>query len=95
MHRLNASERCIRTFKNNLLVGLSSTDDQFPLHLWEWLILSEMLTLNMLIPLRQNPKMSAHMALKGAFDYNKTPLAPPGTKVVVHKKKKTRVLGSP
>ena len=25
------------------------------------------------------------MALEGAFEYNKTPLAPPGTKVVIHK----------
>ena len=28
--------------------------------------------------------MSAYMALEGAFNYNKTPLAPPGTKVMIH-----------
>ena len=39
----------------------------------------------MLRPSRRNPKMSAYMALEGAFDYNKTTLAPPGTKVVIHK----------
>ena len=32
------------------------------------------------------------MALKGAFDYNKTPLAPPGTKVVIHENPDKRVL---
>ena len=35
---------------------------------------------------RLNPKMSAYTALEGAFDYNKTPLTPPCTKVVIHKK---------
>ena len=30
--------------------------------------------------------MSAYMELEGVFDYNKTPLAPPGTKVVIHEK---------
>ena len=35
---------------------------------------------------RRNPKMSAYMASEGAFDYKKTPLAPPGTKVVIHEK---------
>ena len=43
-----------------------------------------MITLHMLIQLRRNPKISAHLALEGVFDYNKTPLAPTGTKVVVH-----------
>ena len=38
----------------------------------------------MLRPSHRNPKMSAYMALEGAFYYNKTPLAPPGTKVVIH-----------
>ena len=32
------------------------------------------------------------MALEGAFDYNKTPLAPPGTKVVIHEKPDKRAL---
>ena len=33
-----------------------------------------------------NPKISAYMALERAFDYKKTTLAPPGTKVVIHEK---------
>jgi hypothetical protein len=35
---------------------------------------------------RFNPKLSAHTALHSVFDYNKTPLAPLGTKVVIHEK---------
>ena len=34
--------------------------------------------------------MSAYMALEGAFDYNKTPLAPPGTKLVIHENPEKR-----
>jgi hypothetical protein len=32
-HRTNAAERAIRTFKNHLIAGLCSLDDDFPIHL--------------------------------------------------------------
>ena len=35
-------------------------------------------------PSCMNPKLSAEATLKGAFDNNKTPLAPHGTKILVH-----------
>ena len=84
MHRRNAAERCIRTFKNNFVSRLSSTDDQSPLHLWDRLLPQATITLNMLRPSRRILKVSIYMALEGVFDYNKTPLAPPGMKVVIH-----------
>ena len=33
-----------------------------------------------------NPKLSAEEALEGDFYFNNTPLAPPGTKVVINEK---------
>eukprot|EP00957_Ditylum_brightwellii_P101893 7766170-Ditylum_brightwellii.AAC.1 len=36
--------------------------------------------------IKSQSKLSAHTYLFGNFDFNATPLAPPGTKVVVHKK---------
>jgi hypothetical protein len=33
-----------------------------------------------------NPKLSAWEQLFGVFDYNATPLGPPGTRVLVHDK---------
>ena len=33
-----------------------------------------------------NPKLSAQVALYGNVDFNKTPLAPPGTKEVIQEK---------
>ena len=84
MHRLNAAEQCILNFNNHFVSGLSRTDDRFPLLLWDRLPPQATITLNMLRSSLRNPKFSAYMALEGAFDYNKTPLAPPGTKFVIH-----------
>jgi hypothetical protein len=44
------------------------------------------MTLNMCRPSRINPKLSAYQQVWGNFDFNKTPLAPPGCKVVVHER---------
>ena len=48
MHRRNAAERAIRTWKNRFIAGLCSTDCQLPMHLWCRLIPQAILTLNML-----------------------------------------------
>jgi hypothetical protein len=40
----------------------------------------------MLRPSRRHPQISAYAILEGMFDFNKTPLAPPGTKIVTHEK---------
>ena len=44
------------------------------------------MTLNMLLCSRINPKMSAYTQLFGLFDYNRTPIAPFGTKAFVHER---------
>jgi hypothetical protein len=42
------------------------------------------ITLNLLRSSRRQPKLSAYACLYGAFDFNQSPLALPGTRVVVH-----------
>ena len=52
-----------------------------------------MATLNLLHPSRMNPRITAEEMLNLTFDYKNTPVAPPGTNMVVHrqpKNKKTR-----
>eukprot|EP00978_Attheya_sp_CCMP212_P039740 scaffold209632_cov37-Attheya_sp.AAC.1 len=49
-----------------------------------------MVTLNLLRGSRINPKLSAYAQVHGAFDFNRTPLAPPGTRVLVHEKPDVR-----
>ena len=85
-HRRNAAERAIRTFKNHFIAGLASADPNFPLQLWDRFIQQSYITLNLLRGSRMNPKLSAYAQIEGEFDYNRTPLAPPGIRVVVHEK---------
>jgi hypothetical protein len=47
IHRRNSSERAISSWKNHFIAGLSSTDKQFPMHLWCRLIPQCTLTLNL------------------------------------------------
>jgi hypothetical protein len=44
------------------------------------------MTLNLLRHSRINPQLSAYTQLHGTFNFNKTPLAPPGTRVIIHEK---------
>jgi len=59
MHRRNAAERAIRTFKNHFIAILCSTDPEFPLRLWDRLLSQALTTLNLLRGSRINPKLSA------------------------------------
>jgi hypothetical protein len=86
IHRRNAAEHAIRTWKNHFIAGLCSTDTEFPQHLWDRLTDQAQTTLNILCPSQHNPHISAYAALKGTFDFNRTPMTPPGTKVLTHKK---------
>ena len=90
VHRCNASERAIRTWKDHFLSGISSVHSQFPMYLWDRLIPQANITLNLLRKSRIHPTLSAYEELEGKFNYNKTPLFPPGCKVLVHEKPVTR-----
>ena len=83
-HRRNAAERGIRTYKNHLLAGLATCDPDFPIDEWDRILFQCELTLNLLRTSRVNPKLSAWAYIFGVFDFNKSPLAPPGSKVVFH-----------
>ena len=86
IYQRNASKCAIRTFKNHFIAGLASTDPNFPLSNWCRLLPQAELTLNLLRASRLNPKLSAYAQLEGTFDFTCTPLAPPGTRVVIREK---------
>ena len=90
MHRRNAAERAIRTFKNHFLSGLATCDPNFPISKWDWLIRQTTITLNLLQSSRVNPKLSAYSYVFGNFNFNRTPLEAPGTRTIIHKKSNTR-----
>jgi hypothetical protein len=95
VHRRNAAERVIRTFKNHFIAGLCSTNRDFPLNLWDKLLPQCLITFSLLRRSRINPQLSAQAHMHGAFDFNRTPLAPPCTKVLIHEKPNIRQIWAP
>jgi hypothetical protein len=83
-HRRNSAERAIRSFKDHLIAGLCSTAKSFPMHLWDRLLPHAVITLNMLRTSRINPKLSAATHIYGQYDFNRAPMAPPGTRIIAH-----------
>jgi hypothetical protein len=95
IHRRNNAERAIQTFKNHFISGLCAFDLNCPLKMWDRLLPQAKITLNLLSKSRINPRMSAFAQLNGHFDFNRTPLAPPGTRVIVHEKPDQRASWDP
>jgi hypothetical protein len=83
-HIRNSAERAIRSFKDHLIAGLCSTDKSFPMHLWDRILPQAVITLNMLRTSRINPKLSAATHIFGQYDFNRAPMAPPGTRIIAH-----------
>ena len=83
LHQSLISEKEIQTLKAHLIEGLSSCDPNSPIHLWYRLIRQSDLTLNLLRPACMNPFLSADVYLNGDFDFNRTPLALPGIRVIM------------
>ena len=94
-HRVNAAERAIATFKEHFIAALATVDSLCPLQLWDEFLPQVELTLNLLRFSRRNPAISANQEVYGAFDFNKTPLAPLGTKALVFDGPSTRASWAP
>ena len=84
LYRRNSAERAIQTFKNHFIAGLASVNKNFPVRLWCRLLRHCLLTLNLLRPSIINSKVSTYAQLHSAFNFNRTLLAPPGTKIIIH-----------
>jgi hypothetical protein len=54
------------------------------MHLWDRLLPQAVITLNMLRTTRINPKLSAATHIFGQYDFNRAPMAPPGTRIIAH-----------
>ena len=68
--------------KAHFKAALAGADPNFPLSEWDRLLPQTNITLNLLRSARTNPRLSACTFIFGEFNFNATPLAPPGTKVV-------------
>ena len=90
MHRRNIAERMIRTFKAHLISILYGVDPQFPIRHWDKLLVQAELTVNLLRTSKLDPTKSAWEFLNGPFNYDATPMGPPGCRVIAHAKGATR-----
>ena len=86
IHRRNAIELSIQTFKEHFIAGIFSTDPKYPAQEWYYLLPQANMTLNLLQTSRTSPKISSYIAIFGMHDFNRRPLAPPSTKLIVHEK---------
>ena len=85
-HHRNTAERAIRTFKNHFIAGLCTAHKNFPLNKWDSLLPQAVITLNLLRTSCINPKIFAHTLLNGLYNFNATPMTPPGSRILLHKK---------
>jgi hypothetical protein len=54
------------------------------MHLWDILLPQAVMALNMLKTARINPKLLAATHIFGQYDFNRAPMAPPGTRIIAH-----------
>ena len=90
MHRSNADERAICTFKAHFLSILEGFTPAFPRNLWDLLLPQTELTLNLLRQGTLDPSRSAWSYFHGSFNYDATPIGPLGCDIIAHKKTGTR-----
>ena len=83
-HRANNAEREIQTFKNHFISGLCRVDKYIYLQLWGRLLQQATISLSLIRQSRTLPHISAYTHISGEFNFNRTPLAPPGTRVVMN-----------
>eukprot|EP00804_Cyclotella_cryptica_P015403 CCRYP_008023-RA/>CCRYP_008023-RA protein AED:0.29 eAED:0.29 QI:0/-1/0/1/-1/1/1/0/379 len=89
VHRHNAAEQRIHTFKDHFLAILAGTAPSFPADRWDLLIPHAELTLNLLRASHCNPTLSAWEDLFGPFNFDATPLGPAGCRILIHSKATT------
>eukprot|EP00804_Cyclotella_cryptica_P011209 CCRYP_007737-RB/>CCRYP_007737-RB protein AED:0.21 eAED:0.17 QI:0/-1/0/1/-1/1/1/0/1078 len=90
MHRRNAAERAIQTFKGHCIATLAGVSNDFPINQWDRLLPQMIATLAILRPSNVAPNISSYAYHHGQFDFNRTPLAPMGCAVQFHNKPNKR-----
>ena len=94
-HRAYNAEIVIQTFKKHFIAGLCSIEKCFHLQLWYRLLQQATISLNLFRQSRTFPHISAYTHIFGEFDFNRTPLSPPGTIVVIHNRSNGRASWAP
>ena len=94
-HIANNVERLIQTFKNHFIAGLYSIYKYFNLQLWYRLLQQAIIIINLLRQPGTLPQLSAYTRIFREFNFNRTPLDPPGTRVIFHNRPNNRTPWAP
>ena len=94
-HRAKNVRSAIIVFKKNFIAGLCSVEKDLHIQLWDRLLQQAKISLNLLRQSRTLPHISAYTHIFGEFDFNLTPSAPPGTRVVMHIRPNDRASWAP
>ena len=95
MHRRNAAERAVRTFKNYFIASQCTVDPLFHFYLWDCLLFQVTMTLNILRRSLLNPELSAYEQVDGIQNFERSPLAPLGCEVKIHENPHKRLTYAP
>ena len=82
-HQANTAERMINTVKHHFIAGMAGTYENYPIREWDRGVAQSQITLNMLLPCRINPKLSADAFLEGQHNYNAVPFPPLGWRMLI------------
>ncbi len=84
-HHVNAAKHSIETFKDYFVSALATTNNEFPLQLWDCITPQVKNDMNLLHRSQIDPSKLAYESIYGPYDWNRFPLAPLGCKAVVYK----------
>jgi hypothetical protein len=69
-HRMNEAERAIQTWKDAFIAMLATTNQDFPIQLWDRMVPQVQDALNLLRASQIDPAKSAYEVLNGPYDWN-------------------------
>ena len=83
-HCVNAAEPAVKAAKYHIIAGLATVDITCPLRLWCKFVLQTQEIMNMVRTSRRNSNISTYEDMEGPFDWNRTRIAPLGSKSVIY-----------
>ena len=95
VHFRNAAERTIQTWNNHFLAGKATLNPNFPIQEWYRLLPQCNIILNILRSSCCQPNLPEYAATIGNFNFDRTTLSPPGTRVLVHETTEYRASFAP
>jgi hypothetical protein len=84
-HQMNAAKRAIQTWKDAFIAALATTDQDFPIQLWDRIAPQVQDSLNLLRASQIDPTKSAYKTVNGPYNWNRYPLTQLGCKAVIYK----------